>query len=62
MIDIQRVHDAILVANTRFEKAKAKVEFEWSKPIAEDMLLLLLAGVKKEAMQGGNYGKTELEP
>ena len=59
MIDIQRARDAILVANTRFEKAKVKVEFEWSKPIAEDMLLLLLAGVKKEAMRGGNYAERQ---
>ena len=59
MIDIEKARDAILVANTRFEKAKAKVEFEWSKPIAEDMLLLLLAGVKKEALKGGNYGEGE---
>ena len=64
MLDIQKVRDAILIGNTRYEKAKAKAEFEWSKPIAEDMLLLLLAGVKKDAMmmpgmpgEGGNYGE-----
>ena len=60
MIDVQRAHDAILRATVAYEKAKEKAEFEWSKPVAEDMLALLMAGIRKDALGmlgiGGNYG------
>lgn len=66
MIDIQRANDAILRAITMYEKQKQKAQVEWSKPIAVDMLAMLLAGVKKDTMrmleepeeiqEGGQYG------
>jgi hypothetical protein len=44
---------------TTYDKAKEKAMTEWSMPVAEDMLALLYAGVKQEAMnmlKGGKDG------